>query len=65
MTRILSTEEAEPRVYSFFLKAVVHAVLIFGAETWVFTPCMGRVLGGFQDQVATRLTGQILRRQSS
>ena len=33
MTRILSREEAELRVYRFFFKSVVHAVILFGAET--------------------------------
>ena len=30
----------------FFFKAVVKSVLIFGAEKWVVTPRIGRVLGG-------------------
>ena len=64
MTRILSREGAEPRVSGFFFKSVVQAVLLFGAKTWVVTPRMGRVLGGFQDQVARPLTGQLLRRRA-
>ena len=28
-------------------KSVVTSVLLFGAETWVVNPCMGRVLGRF------------------
>ena len=31
-------------------------MLLFGAETWVVTPRVGRVLGDFQDQLARRLT---------
>ena len=50
--RILSREGAEPRVSGFFFKAVVQAVLLFCSDTWLVTPCMGRALGGFQDQVA-------------
>ena len=49
---------------SIFFKAVVQLVLIFGAETWVVTPRNGRVLGGFQYQVAQRLKGRIPRRQT-
>ena len=56
---ILSREGARLRVSIFFFKSIVQPVLIFGAETWVVTPCMGRVLGGFQDQVARRLVGRI------
>ena len=51
MTRILSSKGVEPRVFGFFFKAMVQAVFLFGSETWVVTPCMGRALGGFQDHV--------------
>ena len=64
MTRILSREGAEPQVSGFFFKSVIQSVLLFGAETWIVNPCMGRVLGGFQDQVARRLTVQLPWRRS-
>ena len=48
MSRILSREGAAPQVSGFFFKAVVQAVLLFGAETWVVTPCMGKAVGGFR-----------------
>ena len=35
-----------PQVSRFFFKDVVHAVLIFGLETWVVTSHMVRALGG-------------------
>ena len=60
--RILIREGSAPRVYGLFFKAVVQAVLLFGADTWVFIPRMGKALGGFQTQVERRLTGQLLRR---
>ena len=59
MARILSREGVGLRVSGFFFKYVVQAVLLFGLETWVVTPLMGRALGGFQDQVERRLTGRI------
>ena len=62
MSRIFSREGAAPRVYGFFFKAVVQAVLLFGAETWVVTPRMGKSLGGVQTQVDRRLTGRLLQR---
>ena len=37
--------------------------MLFVLETCVVTPHMGRALGGFQDQVARWITGQILRRK--
>ena len=42
---------------------MAQAVLLFGSETWVVTPHLGKALGGFQDQVARRLTGRLLRRK--
>ena len=51
-----------PRVSVFFFRAVVQAVLLFGSETWVVTPRTGKALGGFQTQVARRLTGRLLWR---
>ena len=66
VTSILSREEALPQVSVFFFKSVVQLVLIFAAETWVVSPCVGQVLGGggFQDQVAKILIGRLLRRQT-
>ena len=40
-------------------KSVIQAVLLFRSETWVVTPHMGTALGGFQTQVARRLTGKL------
>ena len=45
MTCILSRERAAPRVSGFFLMATVQAVLLFGSETWVVTPRMGKAQG--------------------
>ena len=54
---------SELQVSVFSFKAIVQAVLLFGSETWVVTPRMGRVLGGFQDQVAQRLTGRLAQQK--
>ena len=56
ITNIIIREGAMPCVYIFFFKAVVQAVLLFCAETWVVTTHMGRVLRGFQDQVVRQPT---------
>ena len=64
LTKILSREGAAPRVSGFFFNPVVQSVLLFGAETWVVTPHMVWVLGGFQDKLAQRLMGRLLRRQT-
>ena len=64
MLSILSREGERPRVSGIFFKDVVQSVLLFGAETWVVNPCMGRVRGGFQYQVLQRLTGRLLWQRS-
>ena len=52
MKRILIREGAYPKVSGLFFKAVVHTMLIFGAETWVFTPRVERALSRFHHKVA-------------
>ena len=37
--------------------AVVQVVLIYRLDTWVTTPRIGMVLGGFHHRVAHRMTG--------
>ena len=64
ITGIIIWEGARLQVSEIFFKATVQTVLIFGAETWVIAPHMGRILGGIQDQVAQRLMVQLLRRRS-
>ena len=63
MTRILGREGANSRVSGVFFKAVVQAVLIFGSETWVLTPCMGQDLGSFQHGVERGITRRQPRKQ--
>ena len=62
ISHILRREGAAPRVYGLFSKAVVHAVLLFGAENWAVKSHIDKSLGGFQTQVARRITGQVLKR---
>ena len=57
-TRILGREGAIPRVLMISFKAVAQVVLLFGLEKWVMTPCMGWVLGGFQQRVSIWITGR-------
>ena len=47
MLHILSRYGAAWWVYELFFKAIVQVVLLFGAETWVLTPRIGKALGGF------------------
>ena len=51
MSQILIREGAEPKVSKLFFKAVIQAVLLFGAETWVLTPRVERYLSSLQHRV--------------
>ena len=53
ITRILIRKRAEPRLSDFFFKAMVQVLLIFSAETWVFTP----VWSGSWERYKTRWCG--------
>ena len=55
ITRVLRKEGANARTLGQIYLVVVQAVLIYGSETWVLTPSMKRVFGGFQHRVACRL----------
>ena len=59
---ILIWEGAYKRVSGNFFKAVVQAVLLFGAETWVLSPRIERVLEIFLHGAARRITGRQPRR---
>ena len=63
MTRILCQEGVELRVSGFFSKAVVQAVLLFGSEAWILTPCIEQALGVFQHRVVWQITGRQTRRR--
>ena len=39
-----------------FYREVVQAVLLLMSETWVMSPCIGRMLVGFHYRVIQRLT---------
>ena len=60
MTRILIREGADPKVSGLLFKAVVHAVLLLGEETWVLTPRIERALSSFQHMFVQRLSGRHL-----
>ena len=58
MTRVLGREGADARTSVQIYLAVVQLVLIYGSDTWVMTPCIGRVLGRSHYRVARRLKGR-------
>ena len=58
LTRILVLEGASPMVLGLFFKAIVQGVILFGSETWVLNPHMGRSLGIFQNMLARLIMGR-------
>ena len=62
LSRILSREGADKRVSGNLFKAVVQAVILFGAETWVLTPRIEQSLESFLHGAARQITGRKPRR---
>ena len=58
LSRILRWEGADARVSGNVFKAVVQAVLLFGAETWVLTLRTERAMESFQHRAARQITGR-------
>lgn len=59
--RILSQEGANPASMASVYKAVVQAVLLYGAESWVLTLAMEKKLQSFHRRCARFITGQHIR----
>ena len=62
MPMVLGQEVEEHRTPRKFYRTVVQATLLFGAETWVMSPRIGRVLGGFHYRVACEMAKMHPRR---
>ena len=45
-----------------FYATVVQAILLYGLETWIMSPWIGKALGGFHHRVVWRLTGWMPQR---
>ena len=65
MFRILGKEGTNARTPGTFFKSVAQATLLFGSETWVATPCIGRTLEGFHNWDARKLTRTKPHRQTN
>ena len=52
---ILGREGADTRVSVRFYLTIVQADLLFSTETWVVTPHIGWLLGGFHHRVTRRI----------
>jgi hypothetical protein len=59
VSRILRAENASPKVCGVFFKATVHAVLLFGSETWKLSPSSLKSLEGFNIWAARCMAGKM------
>lgn len=55
---VLEKESASPRTRSLFYKAVVQAVLLYGAGSWTISDANRRKLASFHHGIARQLTGR-------
>jgi hypothetical protein len=53
--KVLTGENASPRVCGKFFKAIVQAVLLYGSETWVLSTASLKLLEGFSIRCAWRM----------
>ena len=51
MTHLLGREGADARMSGMFYVVVVQIFLLYGLETWVMYPCIGRTLHVFHHRV--------------
>ena len=56
LRKLLRREGAEPRVSAMFYRLVVHTVLLFGADTWVFSEAVSRNMEGVHVGFLRRIT---------
>ena len=59
----MGREGEDARMLGLFYVAVVQVVLMYGSETWVMSPRIGRTLCGFHNRAVCRLTGWRIRRK--
>ena len=58
LTRVLIRDGADAGTLGQIYLVVVQLALLFRSETWVLTPLIKRLLGGFHHRVACILTNQ-------
>ena len=61
LSQIFGQEGADTRALGHLYVDIVQAVFLFVLETWVVTPHIRRILGGFHHKVAQRLSGHFSR----
>jgi hypothetical protein len=61
LQKLLTKDTADPKDMTPMYKAVVQAVLLYGAETWVLTGAMEKALQIFHRKWAQYITGKHIR----
>ena len=60
--RVLTKTVATVRSHGIMYKAVSHCVLLYGSEIWLVTGATLKVMEGFHQRVARRITGMTAKR---
>ena len=60
---MLGREGADSQMTGMFYITMVQAVLLYGSKTWVMSPHIGKMLGGFHHWFACRLMGRQIERR--
>ena len=63
VAQILSREGAATGTMAYFYKAVVQAVLLYGAESWVITDRMWRAINSFHNRCTRYISGEHIRQK--
>jgi len=63
LSAILKSQGVKSRVAGYFYKAIIQAVLLYGAETWVISEFLMNQLRSFHSRVARYLTGRHTRQK--
>ena len=63
LARSLGREGADTRTPWCSCVAIVQAILLLGSETWVVTPHIKWILGGFHHRMARRILAKMPRRR--
>ena len=58
LTRVMIREGADVRTSVHINLVIVQSVIMYGLETWVTTPRIGRVFGRLHHRVDHRMTGR-------
>ena len=62
LLKVAGEDEDTSKISEIMLKAVVHALLMYGSEIWMFTDVVIAVLEGFQHIITRQIAGMTARK---